>query len=42
MNLLLSLLDSEAKSLVTAIGKNGFFYASDLKSLKKEFGNHML
>ena len=39
MNLLLSLLDNEAKNLVTAIGKNGIFYASALKSLKKEFGN---
>ena len=39
MNLLVSLLDREAKRLVTAIGKNRIFYTSASKSLIRELGN---
>ena len=34
---MLSLLDSKTKHLVTGIGKNGIFYAIELKSLKEKF-----
>lgn len=39
VNLLLSLLDSEASEIVSAIGSNGVFFASCLKLLKWEFRN---
>lgn len=39
MNLLLSLLDSEASEIVSAIGINGIFFAFCLKLLKWEFRN---
>ena len=39
MERLLSVLDGEAKRVVTAIGRNGMFYATALKTLKREFGN---
>ena len=35
----LSAPDGEAKLVVSTIGRNGIFYASALKPLKKEFGN---
>ena len=39
MERLLSGLDGDAKRVVSAIGRNGLFYARALKSLKKEFDN---
>ena len=36
---LLSVLDGDAKRVVSAIGRNGLFYATALKALKREFGN---
>ena len=39
MERLLSVLDGEAKRVVSAIGRNGLFYATALKALKREFGN---
>ena len=35
---LLSVLDGDAKRVVSAIGRNGLFYATALKALKREFG----
>ena len=39
MESLLSVLDGDAKRVVPAIGRNGLFYATALKALKREFGN---
>ena len=39
MECLSSVLDSDAKRVVSAIGRNGLFYATALKALKREFGN---
>ena len=39
MERLLSVLDGDAKRVVSAIGRNGLFYAAALKALKREFGN---
>ena len=39
MERLLSALDGDAKRVVSAIGRNGLFYATALKALKREFGN---
>ena len=39
MERLLSMLRGEAKRSVESIGKNGIFYATTLKCLKREFGN---
>ena len=38
MERLLSVLDGDAKRVVSAIGRNGLFYAAALKALIKEFG----
>ena len=42
MDRLLSVLDSEEKRVVNAIGQDGLFYASALKLLKHEFGNPLM
>ena len=42
MDRLLSVLDGKAKRAVSAIGQDGFFYASALKLLKREFGNPLM
>ena len=39
MEHLLSVLDGDAKRVVSATGRNGLFYAIALKALKREFGN---
>ena len=39
MERLLSMLRGEAKRSVESIGRNGIFYATTLKCLKREFGN---
>ena len=39
MERLLSVLKGEAKKLVESIGKSGIFYATALKTLKRDFGN---
>ena len=39
---LLSVLEGEAKQSVEAIGHNGIFYATALKSLKRDFGNPVI
>ena len=39
MTYLLSVLDGEAKKAIEAVGTCGFFYASALKTMKREFGN---
>ena len=39
MERLLSVLDGDAKRVVSAIGRNGPFYAAALRALKREFGN---
>ena len=39
MDRLISLLDKEARRVICAIGRNGAFYSSALKTLKREFGN---
>ena len=39
MECLLSVLDGDAKQMVSAIGRNGLFYAIALEAFKKEFGN---
>ena len=36
---LLSVPDDDAKRVVSAIGRNGLFYATALKALKGKFGN---
>ena len=42
MERLISVLDGEPKKCINAFGTNGIFYASALKSLKKQFGNSYL
>ena len=42
MQRLLSVLEGEAKRSVEAIGHNGIFYATALKSLKRDFGNPVI
>ena len=37
-----SVLDGEAKRVIEAIGKSGRFYATALKTLKRDFGNPLL
>ena len=39
MERFLSVLDGDAKRVVSAIGRNGWSYARALKALKREFGN---
>ena len=39
---LLSTLDGEAKRTVDAIGCNKIFYATALKTLKRDFGNPLI
>ena len=39
MERLLGVLDGDTKRVVLAIGRNGLFYATALKALKREFGN---
>ena len=39
MERLISVLDGEAKRVVTSVGQSGIFYASVLKTLKCNFGN---
>ena len=39
MERFLSVLDGDAKRVVSAIGRNGLSYARTLKALKREFGN---
>ena len=39
MERLLSVLDGDAKRVVSATDRNGLFYATALKALKREFGN---
>ena len=36
---LISMVDGEAKRVIAAIGSNGIFYATALKTLKKNFGD---
>ena len=40
--MLITVLDGEAKRVIAAIGSNGMFYATTLKSLKKNFGDLLL
>ena len=42
MERLLSVLDRETKRTVIPIGRNGFFYATAMKTLKSNFGNPMV
>ena len=42
MECLTSVLDGEPKKCINAFGTNGMFYASALKSLKKQFSNPYL
>lgn len=42
MNRLLSVLEGEAKTAVSAIGQDELFYASQLKLLKREFSNPLM
>ena len=42
MERLCSVLDGEAKRVIEAIGKSGRFYATALKTLKRDFGNPLL
>ena len=39
---LINSLDGEAKKLVKSVGTNGYFYATALKVLKKDFGNPLV
>ena len=39
---LINVLDGEAKRVVATIGSNGVFYATALKTLKKNFGDPLL
>ena len=39
MERLLSVLDGDAKRVVSAIGRNGLLYAAALKTLERDFGN---
>ena len=42
MERLLSVLDGEVKQTVMSIGRNGLFYATAMKTLKRNFGNPMV
>ena len=42
MTRLISLLDGDTKSAIQTIGSSGLFYASVLKTLKRDFGNPLL
>ena len=42
MERLLSVLDGETKQAVISIGRNGLFYAKEIKTLKSNFGNPMV
>ena len=42
MTRLISLLDGDAKRAIQSIGSSGLFYASALKTLKRDFGNPLL
>ena len=42
MERLISVLDGEPKKFINALGTNGMFYASALKSFKEHFGNPYL
>ena len=42
MDRLLSILKGEAKKSIEAIGTSGLFYATALKTLKKNFGNPLV
>ena len=42
MTYLISAVDGEAKRTIEAVGTSGLFYASVLKTLKREFGNNLL
>ena len=42
MERFLSVLKGEAKNSIISIGTNGLFYASALKSLKRDFGDHLV
>ena len=42
MEMLLSILDGEAKWPVISIGRNSLFYATTMKTLKSNFGNPMV
>ena len=42
MTRLLSVLDSEAKKAVEMIGTSGIFFATALKTLKRDFGSPLL
>ena len=42
MTYLLSALDGEARKAIEAVGTCGLFYATALKTLKREFGNTLL
>ena len=42
MQRLLSVLEGEAKRSFEAVGHNGIFYATPLKSLKRDFGNPVI
>ena len=42
MTRLLSLLDGDAKKAIFSIGSNGIFYATALKTLKRDLGNPLL
>ena len=39
---LISVLDGEAKRVIAAIGSNGIFYTTALKTWKKNFGDPLL
>ena len=39
---LISVLDRKAEQVIAAIGSNGIFYATALKTLKKNFGDPLL
>ena len=42
MTRLISLLDGDAKRAIQSIGSSGLFYASALKTLKRDFSNPLL
>ena len=42
MTRLLSVLDGDDKKAIFSIGSNGIFYATALKTLKRDFGNPLL
>ena len=42
MDHLMNSLDGEAKKSVKTVGTNGYFYATALKVLKRDFGNPLV